>query len=215
MANQLANVAAAPSRSSRIRDQFETHGGGSSFLDAHHPFNVCATNQSTAGGHRQMTRLILFVVTILIASEAPLSAQEMLEGTWKLISSQRINLATGVTTDTLGPDPQGFVIYTREGHMMVLITQRERPRAASIDKISSADRERLFSSMLAYTGTYTFDGKTIEHHIDLSWNEVWSNTTQIRDVRKDGDRLIYTTRPAPSPVDGSMGVATVIWEKVK
>ena len=38
---------------------------------------------------------------------------------------------------------------------------------------------------------------------------------QVRDIKKDGDRLIYTTRPAPSPIDGSMGFATLIWEKVK
>jgi hypothetical protein len=150
-----------------------------------------------------------------MTSESSLTAQATLEGTWKLISSQRTNLATGLTADTLGPDPQGFIIYGRDGHMMVLIAQRGRPHAGSIEKISSSDRERLFSSMLAYAGTYKFDGKTMEHHIDLSWNEIWSNTVQIRDVRKDGDRLIYTTRPAPSPVDGSMGVATVIWEKVK
>jgi hypothetical protein len=162
-----------------------------------------------------MTRLVLLTLTALIASEMPLAAQETIEGTWKLISSQRTNLATGITANTLGPDPQGFVIYGRDGHMMVLIVQGGRPRADSIEKISNSDRERLFSSMLAYAGTYKFDGTTIEHHIDVSWNEVWSNTVQIRDVRKDGDRLIYTTRPAPSPVDGSMGVATVIWERVK
>jgi hypothetical protein len=62
--------------------------------------------------------------------------------------------------------------------------------------------------MLAYSGTYKFDGKTIEHHIDLSWNQIWSGTTQVRDIKKDGDRLIYTTRPAPK--SGAMDAATFL-----
>jgi hypothetical protein len=99
--------------------------------------------------------------------------------------------------------------------MMVLLTQTGRPRADSIEKMTDQQREQLYSSMIAYAGTYKFDGKTIEHHIDISWNELWGGTVQVRDVKKDGNRLIYTTRPAPSPVDGSMGFATLVWEKVK
>jgi hypothetical protein len=98
---------------------------------------------------------------------------------------------------------------------MVLITQGDRPRADSIETMTNQQRERLFSSMLAYAGTYEFDGNTIKHHIEISWNEVWSGSIQVRDVKKEGNRLIYTTRPAPSPIDGTMGFATLIWEKVK
>jgi Lipocalin-like domain len=161
-----------------------------------------------------MCRFGLLVSAGLIASTS-VGAQETLDGTWKLISAQRTNQATGATIDTLGPNPQGFVMYGKDGRMMVLIVQSDRPRAESIDKLTDQQRQRLFGTMLAYTGTYKFDGKTIEHHIDLSWNEIWSGTVQIRDVKKDGDRLIYTTRPAPSPIDGSMGFATVVWEKLK
>jgi hypothetical protein len=161
------------------------------------------------------------IATVAFASLAfmnpanPVVAQETLDGTWKLVSSQRTNQATGATTDTLGPSPQGFIMYGKDGRMIVLITQADRPRADSIEKMTNQQRERLFSSMLAYAGTYEFDGKTIKHHIEISWNEVWSGSIQVRDVKKEGDRLIYTTRPAPSPVDGTMGFATLIWEKVK
>ena len=105
-------------------------------------------------------------------------------------------------------------MYGKDGRMMVLIARSDRPKPENIDKITDEQRNRLFSSMISYAGTYKFDGKTIEHHIDLSWNEVWSATMQARDIKKDGDRLIYTTRPAPSPLDGTMGFATLIWERV-
>jgi hypothetical protein len=34
-------------------------------------------------------------------------------------------------------------------------------------------------------------------------------------VTVDGDRLIYTTRPQPSPFDGKMIVITLVWQKLK
>ena len=162
-----------------------------------------------------MTRVILVVLSALTLSIGPIAAQEVLEGTWKLVSSKRTNTATNTTTDSFGPNPLGYIMYGKDGRMMVLMTRSDRPKPDSIDNTTDEQRQRLFSSMLAYSGTYKFDGKTIEHRIDLSWNEVWGGTTQVRDIKRDGDRLIYTTRPAPSPIDGSTGFATLIWEKVK
>jgi hypothetical protein len=88
-------------------------------------------------------------------------------------------------------------MYSKDGRMMVLMTRGDRPKPNSIDKITDEQRHRLFSSMLAYSGTYKFDEKVIEHHIDPSWNEVWSGTTHVRDIKKDGDRL-----SGGAPVDG-------------
>ena len=162
-----------------------------------------------------MTRVITVVLFILLFSVGPIAAQEVLEGTWKLVSSTRTNTTTGATTDSFGPNPLGYIMYGKDGRMMVLITRSDRPKPDSTDTMTDEQRSRLFSSMLAYSGTYKFDGETIEHHIDGSWNQVWTGTTQIRNVKKDGDRLIYTTQPGPSPIDGSMGFATLVWEKVK
>ena len=99
--------------------------------------------------------------------------------------------------------------------MLVLVIKDDRPKPASIQKATPEQQAALFRSMLAYGGTYKFDGTRIEHHIDISWNELLTGTTVIRDVRKEGDKLIYTTHPAPSAGDGKMSVTTLIWEKVK
>jgi hypothetical protein len=70
--------------------------------------------------------------------------------------------------------------------------------------------------MMAYGGTYTFDGKSVQHHIDISWNGAWTGTTQIRNVTKESERLVYTShRPNPFPDDGRMSTMRVVWEKVK
>ena len=140
---------------------------------------------------------------------------ERLDGTWKLVSSKRTNLSTNQTVDTLGPNPKGFITYGRDGRMMCIETSGDRTKAQSVESLSDQQRIELFSSLLAYAGTYEFDGKTMRHHIDVSWNEVWTGSIQERKVEKDGDRLIYRTLPAPSPFDGSMGYATLIWEKIR
>jgi len=144
-----------------------------------------------------------------------LAGEEEIHGTWKLVSEQTKILDTGEIIDsTSGTVPSGYVTYGKDGRMMCLIVRGVSPKPDSLATMTDQQRSALFRSMIAYGGTYNFDGSTMQHHVDISWNEVWTGTTQIRDVRRDRDKLVYTTRPAPSPVDGRMAVSTVIWEKV-
>ena len=140
------------------------------------------------------------------------AAEGELPGTYKLISTTQTILETG---QAVAMNHTGFIMYGRDGRMMVLILTGDRPKPASIDKITDQERVELFRSMVAYGGTYKFDGTTIEHHIDISSNEVWTGITQIRDVKHEGGRLILITRPAPNPFDGKMVRATLVWEKVQ
>jgi hypothetical protein len=131
-----------------------------------------------------------------------------LVGTYKLVSSTRTILDTG-QVETYANE-QGFITYGDDGRMLVLLIRGDRPKPESLEKMIDQQRADLFRTLNAYGGTYHFDGKTMEHHIDISANEVWTGTTQIRDVRKEGDRLIYTTRPAPFVGDGKMSVQTLV-----
>jgi hypothetical protein len=56
---------------------------------------------------------------------------------------------------------------------------------------------------------------SIKHYIDLSRNEVWTGTTQLRSVKRDGERLVYTTPPFHFHTDGKKSINTLVWEKVK
>ena len=159
--------------------------------------------------------VLAVTVSMMFAVIAVSEAEEDLAGTYRLVSSTRKVLDTGEVLDNYGKHPTGYIMYGKEGRMLVLIVRDDRPNPASIEKTTPEQQAALFRSMLAYGGTYKFDGKSIEHHIDISWNEWWTGTTQIRDIRKEGDKLIYTTRPAPFSGDGKMSVVTLIWEKVK
>jgi hypothetical protein len=139
-----------------------------------------------------------------------------LVGSYKLVSSTRKVLDTGEVSDTFGTQPGGYIIYTSNGRMLVLIVSDKNARPTLESGVAPTDEQaaKLFRTMQAYGGTYEFDGHAVKHHIDMSWNQTWTGTTQVRDLQKDGDKLIYTTRPYPFPADGKMSVVTVVWQKV-
>lgn len=159
----------------------------------------------------------LLAIIFIVAFPFGVSADDSdLVGTYKLISATRKVLQTGEVDDVYGKNPSGLIMYGTEGRFLVLITYGNRPKPETIDKITDEQRTALFRTMVSYGGTYKYDGKSVHHQIDISWNEVWTGTTVIRDVTRGGDdRLVYTTRPAPFSGDGKMSVVTLVWEKVQ
>lgn len=69
--------------------------------------------------------------------------------------------------------------------------------------------------MTAYAGTYTLQADKVIHHADISWNEAWTGTDQVRFFKLDGNILTIATAPNKSPTDGSEGRTVLVWEKVK
>ena len=145
----------------------------------------------------------------LIAS--PAYAQ--LEGTYRLISTTARILETG-QEEKYG-DETGYITYGKDGRMFVLLVRGKRPKPESLEKMTDQERVELFRTVTAYSGRYTFDGKTVEHHIDISWNEVFTGTTLRREVRRNGDKIVLTTPASPRGKDGKMSVRTLVFEKVK
>jgi hypothetical protein len=160
-----------------------------------------------------MRGLVSAITATAVASSTPLFAEEELYGTYKLLSITQRYLDTGEIT-ILTRD-KGFITYGADGRMMVIIVGDDRPKPQSVEKMADHERVGLYRSLVAYGGTYKFDGKTMEHQVDISWNEMWTGTTQFRDVKRDGERLSISTRPAPNARDGRMAVTTLAWEKVK
>ncbi len=141
------------------------------------------------------------------------TAFAQLEGTYRLISTTARILETG--QEEKYTDESGYITYGRDGRMFVLLVRGKRPKPESLEKMTDQQRADLFRTVTAYSGRYTFDGKTVEHHIDISWNEVFTGTTLRREVKRDGDRIMLTTPPSPRSKDGKMSVRTLVFEKVK
>src|SRR5262249_24916718 len=155
------------------------------------------------------------VLVVGLLSTPAVGGEEDLYGTWKLASMQRRIVDTGQILDAFGPEPRGFLTYGEGGRMTVLIAMNSRPKPDSIEKMTDQQRADLFRSMVAYAGTYSFDGKTVEHHIDIAWNEVWNGTLIKLDAVRNGDRLTYTTAPILFAGDGKISVVTLSWVRLK
>ena len=143
------------------------------------------------------------------ASTADLKSQ--LVGTYRLVSYQRTVVATGQTTDPYGKSPQGYIMYGGDGRMMVLYAAGERPNPNSLATMTDQERANLYKTMVAYGGTYDFDGKTVKHHIDVCQNPLWAKE-QVKDVRFDGQTLVFTYSES-SALDGEVSMI-VTWERV-
>lgn len=161
-----------------------------------------------------MHRLMLAAfAAVIVPSWQAAAADVSILGTYRLVSEQRTIVDTNEVIP--GTGAKGYITYDGDGHMIVLIVRQPRPRPEGAEKITDQQRIDLLRTMTAYAGTYKFDGNTIEHNIELSMNEVWSGTKQVRSIRRDGDRLIYSTPPFPFHTDGRMSINTLVWEKVQ
>jgi len=138
---------------------------------------------------------------------------ERLVGTWKLVSVVNEDVNSGERTDYFGPNPKGFINYAPDGRMLVINVRSDRKRPAGHSP-TLEEAQELFKSVLAYGGTYTVSGNEVTHHVDISWNEVWTGSDQVRTFRFDGNRVVLSTRPSPDPVNGQMSVRSMTWEKL-
>ena len=51
--------------------------------------------------------------------------------------------------------------------------------------------------MRAYSGRYRTDGDRIVIKVDISWDDSWNGSEQIRQYRLQGDRLHIEAAPRP------------------
>ena len=139
--------------------------------------------------------------------------RQRLVGTWKLIAAVREEIPSGTKTEFLGSNPTGFINYAPDGRMIVLNVAAGRRKPAGANA-TAVEAEALFRSMTGYGGTYTIEGNEITHHVDVSWNETWTDTKQKRIARFEGNRVYLSTPPSVDPLTGTMSTRTMTWEKV-
>ena len=134
-------------------------------------------------------------------------------GVWKLKKYSRRFLDTGeVRNDML---PQAYILYTPGGYMMsITVEDNRRPPAGEV--LTDDDRVRLFKSIIsASSGTYAIEGDTVIHHVELSWNEAWTGTKQVRRFAVNGDELTIETTPRTAGTDTRQFINTLTWERTE
>jgi hypothetical protein len=121
-------------------------------------------------------------------------------GTWRMVSWTKKTVATGETTDAMGPNPNGYIAYHADGRMMALVVNSGRDQ---LNGPAPSDREKihLFNSMLAYSARYTVTESELFHHVDVTCNPAWTGDMK-RPYKLDGDTLIISDAPGRDPLTG-------------
>ncbi|MGP8033627.1 MAG: lipocalin-like domain-containing protein [Steroidobacteraceae bacterium] len=132
-------------------------------------------------------------------------------GTWKL-KSHVVTTARGERATPFGEHPTGYLIYSADGRMQVIGAAKGRIVPAGSTPPDD-ERVALYDTMFAYAGTYSVEAGKVIHHVDISWNEVWTGTDQTRLFEVNGNTLTLTTRVA-DPASGTEAHYAVVWEKV-
>ncbi len=141
----------------------------------------------------------------------PEETVQHLLGTWKLVSAERHNLDTGVKDFLMGPAANGFINYGADNRVIVLVVGGPRTKPAS-QMPSAAEKQALYDSLNSYAGTYSVAGDIVTHHVDTSWNEMWTGHDQKRQVKFIGDRLQLSGLPARAD-DGHTYARVMTWER--
>jgi Lipocalin-like domain len=83
-----------------------------------------------------------------------------------------------------------------------------------IPRNDGSRRVALYDTMFAYAGTYSVEAGKVIHHVDISWNETWTGTDQIRLFEVSGNTPTLTTR-ITDPANGTEAHYAVMREKVR
>lgn len=132
-----------------------------------------------------------------------------LVGLWRLVSFRREYQATGEREYPMGNFPAGYIHFSPEGRMTVVITGEGR-KAPTADQ----DRVGLFNTLVAYTGPYRVDGAKWITTVEVSANPARVGTEQTRSFQVSGDRLQEMTAWAARP-DNRMARAVITYQRAK
>jgi Lipocalin-like domain len=144
------------------------------------------------------------------------SLKEQLVGTWKLVSSHNVR-NDGSKIDVYGPNANGIVIYTSDGHFALVNTRSDLPKFASNsrDRGTPEEYKAVVQGSIAYFGTYTVNeaDKVITAQIEGS---TFPNAIGGPDQKRiitflTADELKFTNPAATS----RGGTLELVWKRAK
>jgi hypothetical protein len=126
-----------------------------------------------------------------------------LTGMWRLV--RVTNWTNGVLTNPhgMGSAPGGYISYTREGRMMVVLDRRSVREGAK----SRFGNDPIF----CYAGRYTRAGNVVTHHLELCTALADIGTDYVRNIELAGDNLVLCAEPVTR--GDKTYVAKLEWER--
>lgn len=137
-----------------------------------------------------------------------------LVGVWRLLSCEH-RLVGGRIMRPFGKRPEGRLIYSSGGRMMVMIMDPRRPRGASgqLFEANASELAVAAAGFIAYSARWKAVGGRVFHEVDISLFPNWIGGTQIREFKITGRKVRFSTKPFS--IKGVTQTASLVWERVK
>ncbi len=96
---------------------------------------------------------------------------------------------------------------------MLSRADRDRTDAPNLPRARVDEQARMAAGYLAYAGSYTLDGMTVTHHVEMSLFPNWIGTDQVRAIAilENGDLELST--PPEASRSGHTVVNRLRWRR--
>jgi hypothetical protein len=132
-------------------------------------------------------------------------------GTWTLVSETAHQ--GGKTTQPLGPNPLGSIMFDGGGRFMLMIARPDLPKFAANKRDAGTPEENkaVLAGSLAFFGTYSVSeaDHVLTLHPEASTFPNWNGADQKRDFTLADDEMKWTNR---TPAIGAE-VVVVVWRR--
>ncbi|HLZ63006.1 MAG TPA: lipocalin-like domain-containing protein [Ktedonosporobacter sp.] len=134
-------------------------------------------------------------------------------GVWRLRSAE-VRCKGEKVVYPWGSTPDGYLFYTNNGQMAVLLAHAQRTPGASADLWAGSEEElaRAARTFIAYAGTYQVCGQTIVHQVEISLYSNWVGSEQIRFIEDITPEKLVLRTPLMS-IAHTEGIGYLFWEK--
>jgi hypothetical protein len=140
---------------------------------------------------------------------------EEILGTWRLLSYTAEDRQRGSRHFPLGPDADGFLMYTSDGYMSVHMMRRDR-LSYELPDVGGGTIEQAANAAagyLAYSGPFEIDSDGIVHHlVEVSLLPNWLRSVQLRKPHLQANHL---TMDAEYPVGDTVIRSVLSWSRAE
>jgi Lipocalin-like domain len=158
--------------------------------------------------------LLLLLLSASSIAQQPHTCAGPLVGSWALLSIETEDMETDKKNNLLGAHPSGYLSYGPDCRMYAILVKESRVSPASLVATDPESIE-LYRGLISYAGTYAINGHSIIHHIEASWNQAWTGSTQVSQFNIDGGSLFIRTGSEKSPLTGRQSSSVLIWTKIE
>ncbi|MBM3572330.1 MAG: lipocalin-like domain-containing protein, partial [Alphaproteobacteria bacterium] len=108
---------------------------------------------------------------------------------------------------------KGYIIWSADGHMAVVLTHGARPNFTSSEARAGTNAEKTaaLDGLFTYAGPYHVAGGAVHHRIEHCHFPNMQGQTQSRFYAFQGNRVAL--KSAPTLAAGKGRVTTIVWEK--